>query len=63
MGYLDALAALLKRCKLQARDAQRRRDSTGSEMWKERGARVCLILASQLIEMKVTPHILHSPSA
>lgn len=23
------------------------------EMWKERGARVCLILASQLIEMKV----------
>ena len=60
MGYLDALAALLNRCKVQSRAAQRRRDKAGSEMWKERGARVCLILASQLIEMKVRFHAIKS---
>ena len=30
------------------------RDEVAIDMWKERGTRVCLILASQLIEMKVT---------
>lgn len=29
------------------------RDEIAIDMWKERGTRVCLILASQLIEMKV----------
>ncbi|GBE86415.1 hypothetical protein SCP_0902940 [Sparassis crispa] len=47
MGYLDALAALLRRCKAKARHAK-----VDDAMWKERGARVCLIIASQLIEMK-----------
>ena len=28
-------------------------EDPGVSMWKERGARVCLIMASQLIEMKV----------
>lgn len=37
----------LEREKLREKEAERER-----EMWKERGARVCLILASQLCEMK-----------
>lgn len=53
MGYLDALAGLLARCKAQARAAGRKKDPSGTAMWRERGARVCLIIASQLIEMKV----------
>jgi trafficking protein particle complex subunit 12 len=53
MGYLDALVVLLKRCKQQARQAARKKDQAGNGMWKERGARLCLIIASQLIEMKV----------
>ena len=51
MGYLDALAALLHRCKRKARAAKT--DAATAAMWTERGARVCLIIASQLIEMKV----------
>ena len=35
-----------ERAKLKEHERER-------EMWKERGARVCLILASQLCEMKV----------
>ncbi|TFK65594.1 hypothetical protein BDN72DRAFT_845332 [Pluteus cervinus] len=50
MGYLDALYALMKKCKFKAREAKN--DVVLVSMWKERGARVCLILASQLIEMK-----------
>ena len=34
----------------RAKEKEKEREK---EMWKERGARVCLILASQLIEMKV----------
>ena len=48
---LDALAALLHRCKRKARAAKA--DAATAAMWTERGARVCLIIASQLIEMKV----------
>ena len=51
MGYLDALAALLHRCKRKARAAKA--DAATAAMWTERGARVCLIIASQPIEMKV----------
>ena len=51
MGYLDALIGILKKCKSKARQAKG--DTTTSTMWKERGSRVCLIVASQLIEMKV----------
>ena len=54
MGYLDALALLLARCKTQAKNASRKHDPSGVAMWKERGARMCLIIASQLIEMKVS---------
>ena len=63
MGYLDELRALLGRCKAMARKACRggakarskkaARDDQAVGMWKERGARICLIMASQLIEMKV----------
>ncbi|TDL23637.1 hypothetical protein BD410DRAFT_720445 [Rickenella mellea] len=49
MGYLDTLSALLRRCKLNARKAA---DDSEASMWKERGARMCLIIASQLVEMK-----------
>lgn len=51
MGYLDALNALLKKCRSKARAAKG--DESIRAMWQERGARVCLIMASQLIEMKV----------
>jgi len=59
MGYLDALAALLKKCRLKCRAASKAvkegtlSDETVVPMWKERGARVALILASQMVEMKV----------
>ncbi|KAJ7066551.1 hypothetical protein C8F01DRAFT_1248551 [Mycena amicta] len=50
MGYLDALYALLRKCKTRSRRAGG--DVSVVAMWKERGARVCLIMASQLVEMK-----------
>ncbi|RDX48174.1 hypothetical protein OH76DRAFT_1352964 [Lentinus brumalis] len=50
MGYLDALAALLHRCKTKARSTKS--DPAAAAMWTERGSRVSLIIASQLIEMK-----------
>ncbi|KAI0705216.1 hypothetical protein BC835DRAFT_1403779 [Cytidiella melzeri] len=52
MGYLDSLVVLLKRCRQQARQSARKKDQVANGMWKERGARLCLIIASQLIEMK-----------
>ena len=51
MGYLDVLSALLKKCRIKCRESGS--DPTLVPMWKERGARVCLIIASQMIEMKV----------
>ena len=51
MGYLDALNGLLKKCRSKAR-AAKGVDAVRA-MWQERGARVCLIMASQLVEMKV----------
>jgi trafficking protein particle complex subunit 12 len=75
MAYLDALYALLHKCKVRARQAGRQaaalaasRAGAGasskpvevtegsamtSVMWKERGVRICLIMASQLMEMNV----------
>jgi len=53
MGYLDALAALLKKCRMKSRAASSATDETVVPMWKERGARVSLIMASQMVEMKV----------
>ncbi|KAF9466097.1 hypothetical protein BDZ94DRAFT_1295975, partial [Collybia nuda] len=50
MGYLDSLSMLLQRCKSGARAAKG--DAATVSMWKERGARICLITASQLMEMK-----------
>ncbi|KLO17946.1 hypothetical protein SCHPADRAFT_900131 [Schizopora paradoxa] len=49
LGYLDDVSILHRRCKLKARAASEKSDV---EMWKERGARMCLIMASQLAEMK-----------
>ena len=51
MGYLDALAALLRKCKVNAK--QGKTDGSILSMWKERGARVALIIATQMAEMKV----------
>lgn len=51
MGYLDTLNALLKKCRTKCRQA--RGDATLVPMWKERGARVALMIASQMVEMKV----------
>jgi trafficking protein particle complex subunit 12 len=53
MGYLDALNALLRKCKTMSRSATPG-DATTVSMWKERGARICLIIASQMVEMKVS---------
>ncbi|KAL1747812.1 hypothetical protein HDZ31DRAFT_80114 [Schizophyllum fasciatum] len=49
-GYADALAGLLAKCRARARQAARAGDAAG--MWRERGARLALILASQLVEAK-----------
>jgi len=63
MGYLDALAALLKKCRLKCRAASKAvkegtlSDETVVPMWKERGARITLIIASQMVEMKVYPFV------
>lgn len=56
MGYLDALAALLKKCRSRCRVSAKApgvKDESAVPMWKERGARVALIMASQMVEMKV----------
>lgn len=49
MSYLDALNVLLQQCRIRAKGAK---DDITVSMWKERGARMCLIIASQLVEMK-----------
>jgi hypothetical protein len=51
MGYLDALYAIFKKCKTRARQAKS--DANDAAMWMERGSRICLMIASQFIEMKV----------
>lgn len=58
MGYLDALSALLRKCKRKTKEVSTITQVESEvqemkDMWKERGARVSLILASQLVEMKV----------
>jgi len=53
MGYLDALYALFKKCKLKAKTSKAEGDDASLSMWLERAARMCLIIASQMIEMKV----------
>ncbi|KAG1740064.1 hypothetical protein EDB19DRAFT_1895431 [Suillus lakei] len=52
MGYLDVLHALLKKCKLQAKSSKADGDDSSLSMWLERAARMCLIIASQMIEMR-----------
>jgi len=47
-GYLDSLSLILRKCKLKCKSA----DETTLPTWKERAARICLIIASQLLEMK-----------
>lgn len=53
MGYLDVLNGLLRKCRMKCRHSGN--DPSLVPMWKERGARICLIMASQLVEMKVRP--------
>ncbi|OCB86453.1 hypothetical protein A7U60_g6575 [Sanghuangporus baumii] len=56
LGYLDDVSALLHRCRVRARQAgmpmagELGRDERA--MWMERGGRMALIVASQLVEMK-----------
>ncbi|KAK0202556.1 hypothetical protein DFS33DRAFT_1263546 [Desarmillaria ectypa] len=49
IGYLDLLSSLLSKCRLKSRTSKN--DPTSVAMWKERGARLALIMASQLMEM------------
>jgi hypothetical protein len=48
LGHLDALHALIRRCRASARRAK----GEDVAMWTERGARVGLIAAAQLVEMR-----------
>jgi len=53
--YLDQLAALRMTCVNRALGAARAKLPTGdAELWKERGSRIGLLIASQLLEMQVT---------
>ncbi|KAF9647421.1 hypothetical protein BDM02DRAFT_3098171 [Thelephora ganbajun] len=66
VGYLDMMYGLVKKCKLMAkialeegereREKQMERERRGRAalvaMWRERGSRIALIIASQFIEMK-----------
>ncbi|KAK0188654.1 hypothetical protein F5146DRAFT_1104142 [Armillaria mellea] len=49
IGYLDLLCSLLNKCRTKSRTSKN--DPTSVAMWKERGARLALIMASQLMEM------------
>lgn len=51
LAYVDALNAVLTKCRVRARKCVN--DPTSKAMWVERGARVALILASELMELKV----------
>lgn len=68
LGYLDDVAALLRRCRVRAREEGKNEEEgegeigngNGNErsagrrgMRKERAARMALVAASQLVEMKV----------
>ena len=59
MGYLDALNALLKKCRIKSR--QSNSDPNVMPMWKERGARLCLIIASEMVEIKVGVCLVDNP--
>ena len=50
--YLDQLVALRKKCVVKARLASNV-DEEAKEAWIERGSRVGLLMASQLLEMQV----------
>jgi trafficking protein particle complex subunit 12 len=50
LGYLDVLHALLSKCKRNVREAK---ETALVDTWEERCARITLIIASQLIDMKV----------
>ncbi|KAF9266892.1 hypothetical protein L218DRAFT_1066581 [Marasmius fiardii PR-910] len=52
MAYLDELSFLLKKCKTKSRSPNKSDPTINGPMWKERGARIALIMASQLMEMK-----------
>lgn len=54
IGYLDALMILLNKCKRRAKQCSKAGNEAGYNMWVERGTRITLIMASQLIEMKVS---------
>lgn len=58
LGYVDALGALVRKCRRRARMARGERGKADRQMWMERAARVALIAASQFIEMKVSNAIL-----
>ncbi|KZV94593.1 hypothetical protein EXIGLDRAFT_672967 [Exidia glandulosa HHB12029] len=48
LGYMDDLNALLRSCKIKSKTAP----PDDIEMWKERAARLCLMIATQLLELK-----------
>lgn len=57
VGFLDEIVGLMKRCRFRARHVAGSGEAGEREkaMWVERGARMALIAASQLVEMNVSP--------
>jgi hypothetical protein len=53
MGYVDSLMEILKKCKRIAKLAHNRDGKVTADQWLDKAARVSMVLASQLTEMKV----------
>ena len=65
LGYWDDVGVLMGRCRRRAREGEKGKGGQGGQggqgekaMWMERGARMALVAASQLVEMKVRLQLL-----
>lgn len=56
VGYLDEVVGLMRKCRMRARNVVGSGEEKEREksMWVERGARMALIVATQLVEMNVS---------
>lgn len=52
LGYIDALMHIIKRCRYMAKRSHERAGISTSAKWLDKAARVSVVLASQLVEMK-----------
>jgi len=56
IGYVDSLMEIFKRCKRNAKFTLNRDGKVAADQWLDKAARVSMVLASQLTEMKVDSH-------